>query len=361
MKALLASLIAVALLCALSACSPEYHGLTAPVTPDIPSVEDSSVEPVTPPVEDNPIEPDIPPVEDDPIEPDTPPVEDDPDTSTEQEAIKGNAAPRPILLKAEAPGILAKENAYAVADWSNNSEGYVMAKFLQETDKKIKAQVKCGDTVYTYNLSPCEWEVFPLSEGAGDYKLTVFMNVEGTKYTTVLSASFTAEPESEFSAFLYPNQYVDYSSAPNTVEKAWELTKYTKEPLEKVAAVYDYVVDTLSYDKKLAANVKSGYLPDLDGVLSRKKGICFDYAALMAGMLRSQSVPCKLVVGYAGDAYHAWISVWTEAEGWIDGAIFFDGHSWHRMDPTFASSADRSDSIMEYIGNGKNYSEKYLY
>jgi len=66
-------------------------------------------------------------------------------------------------------------------------------------------------------------------------------------------------------------------------------------------------------------------------------------------------------VGYAGKAYHAWISVWTEDSGWVDGAIFFDGESWQRMDPTFASSGKRSDSIMKYIGDGKNYTEKYLY
>ena len=70
--------------------------------------------------------------------------------------------------------------------------------------------------------------------------------------------------------------------------------------------------------------------------------------------------PCKLVVGYAGDIYHAWISVWTEDNGWVDGAIFFDGHAWKRMDPTFASSGHRSAEIMEYIENG-NYTVKYLY
>ena len=105
----------------------------------------------------------------------------------------------------------------------------------------------------------------------------------------------------------------------------------------------------------------SGYLPVLDTVLKEKKGICFDYAALMTAMLRSQEIPCKLVVGYADEVYHAWISVWTEESGWIDGTIFFDGHAWHRMDPTFASSGNRSDSIMNYIGNGANYSAKYLY
>ena len=81
----------------------------------------------------------------------------------------------------------------------------------------------------------------------------------------------------------------------------------------------------------------------------------------MTGMLRSQGVPTKLVVGYAGSVYHAWINVWSAEEGWIDGVIFFDGTSWKRMDPTFASSGNSSSDIMDYIGNGANYVAKYFY
>jgi len=80
----------------------------------------------------------------------------------------------------------------------------------------------------------------------------------------------------------------------------------------------------------------------------------------MTAMLRSQGIPCKLVVGYAGDIYHAWISVWTEENGWVDGFVFFNGKTWKRMDPTFASSSGRSDEIMEFIENG-SYTVKYLY
>ena len=101
--------------------------------------------------------------------------------------------------------------------------------------------------------------------------------------------------------------------------------------------------------------MESGYLPDLDEVLASGKGICFDYAALMAGMLRSQDIPCKLVVGYADTAYHAWISVWSPETGWIDGAIFFDGVAWQRMDPTFVSVGGNSSL------NGVNYTTKYFY
>jgi len=102
-------------------------------------------------------------------------------------------------------------------------------------------------------------------------------------------------------------------------------------------------------------------LPVLDTVLADKKGICFDYASLMTAMLRSQGVPCKLVIGYAGSAYHAWISVWSETDGWVNAAIYFDGNTWQRMDPTFASSGKQSSTIMKYIGDGSHYTEKYIY
>ena len=154
---------------------------------------------------------------------------------------------------------------------------------------------------------------------------------------------------------------MNYSASSAAVEKAAELTAGITNPLEKVAAIYDFVVKTLSYDEHRAATVQSGYIPVLDSVLTEKKGICFDYAALMTGMLRSQGVPCKMIFGYAGSVYHAWINVWTEDTGWIDGAIYFDGGSWQYLDPTFASSADQSPEIMEYIGNSENYTEKYMY
>ena len=96
--------------------------------------------------------------------------------------------------------------------------------------------------------------------------------------------------------------------------------------------------------------------------LRKKKGICFDYAALMTAMLRSQDIPTKLVVGYTGSLYHAWINVFLEGQGWVDNVIYFDGHDdWKLMDPTFASSGKQSKEIMQYIGNGGNYKAKYSY
>ena len=121
------------------------------------------------------------------------------------------------------------------------------------------------------------------------------------------------------------------------------------------------MTSNFSYDYDLAANPPTGYLPDVDKVLAARKGICFDYAAVMATLLRSQDIPCKLVVGYAGKIYHAWIDVYVEGVGWIKNAIYFDGKSWTMMDPTFVSTGKGSASIMKYVTTPSNYSQKYAY
>ena len=280
-------------------------------------------------------------------------------TFSEEELPENPALPD--ILQPEASGVLAEETERAVIDYSNTADGYVMVRVKEETEHRLKVQVKGPSTTYTYNIAAGDWETFPLSDGNGTYRVTLLENVEDGKYAQMQSVSAEVALTDEFAPFLRPNQYVNYGDAKQTVKKAAQLSDGDFTELEKVQRIYEYVIHTLSYDKELAATVESGYLPDLDKVLETKKGICFDYAALMTGMLRSQSVPCKLVVGYAGEAYHAWISVYTEKDGWIDNVIYFDGATWKRMDPTFASSGEQSDEIMKYIGDGTNYIEKYLY
>jgi len=235
-------------------------------------------------------------------------------------------------------------------------------RYTAATNKRIKAQVKGPQTTYTYNIDVGEkWTTLPLTDGNGNYKITVFQNVTGNKYAAVTSVSAKVTLADEFAPFLRPNQYVNYEVAPNTIAKAAELTAGIGDTMGKVEKVYDYVVDHLRYDNERAATVKSGYLPVLDSVLAENKGICFDYASLMTGMLRSQGIPCRLLIGYAGTQYHAWISVWTAEQGWVNGVIRFNGTSWQRMDPTFASTSHRSTSVMNYIAADANYVVYYQY
>lgn len=281
----------------------------------------------------------------------------------EEEVPLSGAPALSTVLSPVASGVKTKSSSSALIDYSNTADGYVMVCWKGSSSPKLKVQVKGpSGTTYTYNLrTDGEYDTFPLSDGNGSYTVTVYKNVEGTTYSTVVSASFTAALTDEFAPFLRPNQYVNFTEDSAAVAKGAELCAGLTDNLAKVQAVYNYVVTNVTYDKVKAATVQSGYLPDVDAILESGTGICFDYAALMAAMLRSQEVPVKLVVGYTGSVYHAWLNVWSEESGWIDGVIYFDGNQWKLMDPTFASSGNQSESIMAYIGNGSNYTAKYLY
>ena len=276
-----------------------------------------------------------------------------------------------FVLSPSAPGTAAQKNSSAVIDYSNAKDGYVMVKWTGSGSSKLKVLVKgphCADN-YKYDLpSNGEYAVFPLSDGNGNYQIGVYKNVSGDEYSPVLSAKVNVQLTDEFAPFIRPNQYVNYSENSEVVSMAQKLIADAgvEENLEKVGVIYEWVVTNLRYDTERAKDAKSGklsgYLPDVDSVIAEKKGICFDYAALMAAMLRSQGVPVKLVVGYTSRGeYHAWINVWSEDGGWVEGMIYFDGKVWKLMDPTFASSGKQSKSIMDYISNSANYKEKYLY
>ena len=267
------------------------------------------------------------------------------------------------VVMPSASGTSVQKNDKSLIDMSNVKDGYIMIKYLPKAKKELRVQITgASGEAYKYTLkSSGDYEVFPLSDGNGKYDVKVLENVSGTKYAVIGSAAFDVKLDDEFAPFIRPNQYVNYTADSKTVKKAEELIKGKKTTLDKLGAIYDFVIKNFTYDKELAASVQAGYLPDIDKVLAKGKGICFDYAAVMSAMLRSQGIPCKLVVGYTGDVYHAWINAYSEENGWMDAVIYFDGKIWKLMDPTFASSSNSNDAIMQYIGKGENYKAKYLY
>ena len=230
------------------------------------------------------------------------------------------------------------------------------------TNEKVKRRITCPDqSCYTYLISDRgAYDTFPLTAGNGSYALQVLENVAGDTYTVSLAQSINVNIEDEFLPFLYPNQYVNFHTDSKAVSKGSDLAKDTYSDLDVVQNIYNYVIKNISYDTEKAQNVSYGYVPDIDDTLSSKKGICFDYAALMASMLRSQNIPTKLEVGYSGDAYHAWISTYIDDKGWVDDIIQFNGNTWQIMDPTLAATND-SAAVKKYIGDGSHYVVKYTY
>ena len=257
-------------------------------------------------------------------------------------------------------------NNKADIDVTYAADGFIRVIYKGDAKAKVKVIIQTPKAnKYTYDLkTDKEGEVFAFTEGDGKYTVGVYTNTSGNKYTTNFTTTIDVKLKDSFAPFLIPSQYVNFvpsgDKRSEVVKKAEELTKGITDDLKKVEAVYNEVLK-FTYDTKKAETVKSGYLPEVDLILASKKGICFDYAAVMTAMLRSQNIPCQLVIGYAGTAYHAWINVYSKEQGWVKGVIQFDGKTWKLMDPTFASTGGESQEALKYIGDGKNYSAKSFY
>lgn len=267
-------------------------------------------------------------------------------------------ATRHTVLQPAPPAL--EDDGLALVDATHTDEGYVQVRYAGEAEK-AKVQITAPDgTVYTYTLSPGAFAVLPLTGGSGSYTVNVLEHAFDNAYALVSAASLEVEITDEFRPFLYPNQYVWYGADSRVHTLARELSDLSANDLDYVDRVYTYVVEHIAYDEALAGSVTTGYLPDPDRTLETGTGICLDFASLMTALLRSQGIPTKLVVGYSGQTYHAWISVYLEDIGWVDGTIYFDGTTWARMDPTLAAG-NPGVSVADYVNNSGNYLEKYFY
>ena len=231
-----------------------------------------------------------------------------------------------------------KKNGSLTIDYTHMDQGYVMVKSAKGK-KKLKVRVKMGDTTLTYDLNNGgTYEVFPLQLGNGKYTFSLYKNVSGKKYSEEGKVSLTAEMPDENTAFLYPNQYVNYTPETAAVVEAGKLCEGMTDQAQIFKAVSDYMKSHFAYDYIKSVSVKAGQLPEIDDAWNKHMGICQDLSAIMVAMLRSQGVPARLMIGTLNaSTYHAWVTAVVNGE-----EQFFD--------PTAALNA---------VSNGTYTTERY--
>jgi len=226
-------------------------------------------------------------------------------------------------------------------DSSNSGKGYITVSSDTVPDKKTKVMVSLGEEKYYYDFTGEKpFATYPLQLGDGEYTIGIFENIEGDKYAQLLATKAEVELENEFVPYLLPSQIVDYNPDSDAVYESFLLTGAAQDDLERTADIYGFIVDNIKYDQQKADTVPSGYLPVVDETLQSKKGICYDYSALLACMLRVEKIPVRLVMGYVSDVdvYHAWNEIFIRDVGWVRAAIYFDGENWQIADSTFGAA-----------------------
>jgi hypothetical protein len=273
-------------------------------------------------------------------------------------------APRdttPVVLEVSTPGTQVVDNDKAVMDYSNTADGYFCVK-SNLGSKKVKVLVDVSGAQYQYTITSGDTYItIPLSQGNGTYAVGVWENVTGDSYAAVFSQSLDVTLSDQYKPFLYPNQFVDFAAGDAATTLSQTEASGSSTQVDVINKLYDWVIDNVTYDTAKAVTVVSGYLPNNTDTINSKTGICFDYAVLTASMLRAQQVPAKLVIGYAGSAYHAWIEVYSTETGKVLQSYSFNGKDWVRMDPTFDAGTNGSQDLTAVIGDGNNYQPMFYY
>lgn len=246
-------------------------------------------------------------------------------------------------------------------DTSCIAQGYVGVSAVSES--RLKFQVVFGEMKYNYDLpNDGTPTIYPLQSGNGQYVLRVMQNTSEQRFVEIYSETIDVTLDSEFEPYLRPSQMVNYTENSACVQLAAQMASEAEDDAAFVASVYEYIQNTIAYDYDKAQLVDAtgltGYLPDADSTLAEKKGICFDYAALTAAMLRSQGVPTRMVLGYVYDGalYHSWNMIYLQNSGWVSVKIEVPANKWQQIDLTFAATGE-DDAIS---GEG-DYMQLYVY
>lgn len=249
-------------------------------------------------------------------------------------------------LHLPATGDCAFLNSSGAIDISNIDQGYVMCRYTGPSNRALVQATKTGSSnTYTYRInSNKEYEAIPLTQGDGFYHIQIWSGLQESQYSQVISAKVEVKLADAFLPFLYASRQVSFDTDSKSVAKGLALTEDTQDDAGKIAAVYQYVVEHISYDYEKASDPEAWYTGRPDVTLRTGRGICVDYAVLAAAMLRSQGIPCKVVYGWTPeDKYHAWISAYSTAAGETHDGVIIKPGSWNLFDPTFAAG------VPEYI------------
>ena len=233
----------------------------------------------------------------------------------------------------------------ATIDYSHISQGYVMLKHTGSS-KKILGYITAPDgaTKYQYPMqSNDQFIACPLQAGNGTYRVQIMENTTGNSYSSLISKDYNVQLDDPNLPFLYASCKVNFNASSKSVAQGAELTRGMSTDLKKIEAICNYISSNIKYDWDKAKAVQTtGYIPDPDVTLSTKKGICGDYSALFAAMLRSQGIPAKLVEGDVDIGRHAWNLVYTKEKGYICVVISFNG-TWRIVDTTFRAGGAKGD------------------
>lgn len=242
------------------------------------------------------------------------------------------------------------QDAGSVVDKSQLDSGIVTINYTPQKEVPVKIMIKKDDTKYTYDFK--QVNTFPLQLGNGEYEISVLENLFENKYKVTARETVTLELADSKQVFLQSIQLICWNDGMDSIKKARELAAKAANDEEKVAAIYDYIVSSITYDYDKVSSIGPDYVPSIEAVMDDSMGICYDYSSLFAAMLRSLGIPAKLIMGYKNDIrqYHAWNQVYLK-----------DSSQWVTIDTCYDSIMKQANAKVSMVKDSSQYIEHKQY
>ena len=155
----------------------------------------------------------------------------------------------------------------------------------------------------------------------------------------------------ESEQYLAPDKLVPTTGLP--AELATKVTSGKTSQLEKARSIYDYVFETMRYDK---TGTGWGH-GDVLWACDSKRGNCTDFHSLFIAMARSQGIPARFEIGFPLPAdktsaeiagYHCWAEFFNPQKGWVPVDI---SEAWkHPVKKDYFFGAHDADRVQFSVG-----------
>ena len=154
-------------------------------------------------------------------------------------------------------------------------------------------------------------------------------------YNLAASGKASAIPANLVKQYTGATQYWQTGGAVGATAKS--LTDPNKPVIQNVQAMYNYVINHLTYNpNKIKFNIRQGATKAL---ANPNYVVCLEYSDLLIAMLRSQGIPARMPIGYGySGSLKTSSSVVDSLHSWVEAYV--PGIGWMTLDPTWGEKFD---------------------
>ena len=152
-----------------------------------------------------------------------------------------------------------------------------------------------------------------------------------------------------------------FSQNSDVVQLAQRITKDTQDDSLKVVAIYQWMMDNISYDRINAAlDDPKDEASDVNIIVKRKEAICIGYANLFKLLCVLNNIKAEIINGYAlGLGYETTGQIPMDKANHAWNAVKINNR-WYLMDITWADNNDRIYNAEYLWANPSVFIEKHL-